>query len=61
LIEYKNKFDELLAENSRPPGMAESLREQIKLLERKEEEFSSLQREYGRLEERIKQLSKKSQ
>jgi predicted RNase H-like nuclease (RuvC/YqgF family) len=61
LIEYKNKFDELLAENSRQTGMAESLRERIKLLERKEEEFSSLQREYGRLEERVKLLSKKSQ
>jgi hypothetical protein len=53
----KSKADELLADNAKKDGIVESLRERLLVLERKEEEFNNLQREHGKLEERLKHFN----
>jgi chromosome segregation ATPase len=50
----QSRNENLLAENAKFSGKIESLIERISVLEDKEQKFGELQREYGKLEERLK-------
>jgi chromosome segregation ATPase len=50
----ESKNESLLAENAKFSGKIESLIERTSLLEDKEKRFGELQREFGKLEERLK-------